>query len=78
MLHTRRTLSGAINFPSTINNCNFSDFVNEIYPPELKLKNVTATHIESSYLDTKINSGKGTEGIKTSIYDKREYLTKQN
>ena len=26
----------------------------------------------TSYLDTKINIGKGTEGIKTSIYDKRE------
>ena len=56
----------------SINNCNFGEFVNEIYPPELVLKNTTVTPTETSYLDTKINIGKGTERIKTSIYDKRE------
>ena len=56
----------------SINNCNFGDFVSEIYPPELELKNTTVCRTETSYLDTKINIGKGTDGIKTSIYDKRE------
>ena len=51
--------------------CNFGDFVSEIYPPELKLKNTTVCQTETSYLDTKINIGKGTDGIKTSIYHKR-------
>ena len=56
----------------SINNCNFGDFVNEIYPPELELKNTTVCQTETSYVDTTTNIGKGTEGIKTSIYGKRE------
>ena len=56
----------------SINICNFGDFVSEINPPELRIKNTTVFQTETSYLDTKINIGKGTEGIKTSIYDKRE------
>ena len=56
----------------SVNNCNFGDFVNEIYPPELELKNTTVNPTETSYLDTTINIGNGTEGVKTSIYDKRE------
>ena len=27
----------------SINNCNFGNFVNKIYPPELELKNTTVT-----------------------------------
>ena len=36
------------------------------------MKNTTVCQTETSDLDTKINIGKGSEGIKTSIYDKRE------
>ena len=56
----------------SINNSNFGKFIKEIYPPELQLKNTTVSQTETSYLDTTINIGEGTEAVKTSIYDKRE------
>ena len=56
----------------SINNSNFANFVNEIYPPELELKNTTVCPKETSYLDATINIGEETEAIKTSIYDKRD------
>ena len=40
----------------SINNC---DFVSEIYPLELELKNTTVCQTETSYLNTKINIEKG-------------------
>ena len=56
----------------SINNSNFANYVNEIYPSELELKNTTVSPTGTSYLDTTLNIGDGTEVVKTTIYDKRD------
>ena len=48
----------------SINKCKFSNFVNEIYPPELKLKNTAVVQTETTYLDTNITIGKVRKELK--------------
>ena len=55
----------------SINNADFENFIGEIYPSELELKNTTVTPDETTYLDTTINIGER-NAIQMSIYDKRE------
>ena len=56
----------------SMNNNDFADYVNEIYPPELELKNTTVSPTGTSYLDTTLDVGDGTQAVKSTIYDKRD------
>ena len=51
----------------------FGDFVDRIYPIELKIKDTTDTDRSALYLDLHLNID--SEGrLRTKIYDKRDYL----
>ena len=51
----------------------FGDFVDRIYPIELKIKDTTDTDRSALYLDLHLNiDSKGR--LRTKIYDKRDYL----
>ena len=55
----------------SINNPRFAEFLPSIYPPELEIKETTATTSSASYLDLYLefdDSGK----LSTKIYDKRD------
>jgi hypothetical protein len=55
----------------SINNPRFAEFLPSIYPPELEIKETTATASSASYLDIYLefdDSGK----LSTKIYDKRD------
>ena len=81
MMRTMKTDMGlAIRYSKTfryiddllsINNADFENFIGDIYPSELELKNTTVTPDETTYLDTTINIGER-NAIQMSIYDKRE------
>ena len=52
----------------SLNNSRFGDFVDRIYPIELKIKDTTDTDMSASYLDLDINS----EGrLRTKLRQKR-------
>jgi hypothetical protein len=54
-----------------LNNCKVGDFVDRIYPIEIKIKDTPHTPRSSSYLDPLLeidNAGR----LRTKLYDKRD------
>ena len=82
MLKTmKQDMSKAVTFSNTfryiddlfsVNNANFGNCVQEIYPSELELKNTTVAENEVCYLDTKIIQGDDNTPYRISVYDKRD------
>ena len=55
----------------SLNHPKFGDYLNDIYPPELEIKDTTDTSMSASYLDLYLeidNSGQ----LKSKLYDKRD------
>ena len=55
----------------SVNNCMFADYLDEIYPPELEIKDTTESATTASYLDIRLireTSGR----LNTELYDKRD------
>jgi len=57
----------------SLNNCKFGDFVDRIYPIELKIKDTTHTAMYASYLDLLIKID-DVGRLRTKLYDKRHDL----
>ena len=53
----------------SLNNSNFGDFVDRIYPIGLGIKDTTYTDMSASYLDLVIDSERR---LRTKLYDKRD------
>ena len=51
---------------------NFGNYISDIYPSDLKLKDTTLTSNEVCYLDTRIRNGDGNTPFHFSVYDKRD------
>ena len=55
----------------SVNNVDFGNYISEIYPSELELKDTSTSSTEVCYLDTNIKTGENTT-FRINIYDKRE------
>ena len=65
--HTYRYIDDLL----SVNNPKFADYVKQIYPPFLELKNATDAEDRTSYLDLLLYRGSAGE-LKTELYDKRD------
>ena len=55
----------------SINNPDFENYLGQMYPPELEIKDTTESNTSASYLDLLLSIGR--EGqLRTSLYDKRD------
>ena len=55
----------------SINNQDFDNYLSQMYPSELEIKDTTESNISASYLDLLLSIGR--EGqLCTSLYDKRD------
>ena len=57
----------------SLNNSRFGDFVDRIYPIELKIKDTTDTDRSASYLDLHLEID-SEDRLRTKLYDKRDYF----
>ena len=56
----------------SVNNENFKNYISDIYPSDLELKDTTLASNEVCYLDTRIRNGDSNTPFHLSVYDKRE------
>ena len=56
----------------SVNNENFGNYISDIYPSDLELKDTTLTSNEVCYLDTRIRNGDSNTPFHLSVYDKRD------
>ena len=55
----------------SINNPDFENYLGQMYPPELELKDTTESNTSASYLDLLLSIGRDGQ-LRTSLYDKRD------
>ena len=55
----------------SINNPEFENYLDQIYPVELEIKDTTESNTSASYLDLLLSIGRDGQ-LHTSIYDKRD------
>ena len=55
---------------SSINNPDFENYLGQIYPPELEIKDTTESNTSASYLDLLLSIGRDGQ-LHTSLYNKR-------
>ena len=55
----------------SINNPNFVNYLGQMYPPELEIKDTTKSNTSASYLDLLLSIGKDGQ-LRTPLYDKRD------
>ena len=82
MLRTmKQDMTQAVQFSNTfryiddllsVNNENFGNYISDIYPSDLELKDTTLTSNEVCYLDTRIRNGDSNTPFHLSDYDKRD------
>ena len=82
MLRTmKQDMTNAVQFSNTfryiddllsVNNKNFGNYISDIYPSDLELKDTTLTSNEVCYLDTRIRNGDSNTPFHLSVYDKRD------
>ena len=54
-----------------INNHDFENYLGQMYPPELEIKDTTESNTSASYLDLLLSIGRDGQ-LHTSLYDKRD------
>ena len=57
----------------SINNQEFENYLDQMYPVELEIKDTTENNTSASYLDLLISIGRDGQ-LHTFIYDKRDYF----
>ena len=57
----------------SINNPEFENYLDQMYPVELEIKDTTESNTSASYLDLLMSIGRDGQ-LHTSIYDKRDYF----
>ena len=55
----------------SINNTDFDNYLGQMYPTELEIKNMTESNTSASYLDIPLLFGRDGQ-LRTSLYDKRD------
>ena len=55
----------------SINNPDFENYLGQMYPPELEIKDTTESNTSASYLDVLLSIGRDGQ-LRTSLYDKRD------
>ena len=55
----------------SINNPDFENYLGQMYPPELEIKDTTESNTFASYLDLLLSIGRDCQ-LRTSLYDKRD------
>ena len=55
----------------SINNQDFEDYLGQMYPPELEIKDTMESNTAASYLDLLLSIGRDGQ-LHTSLYDKRD------
>ena len=55
----------------SINNPDFENYLGQMYPPELEIKDMTESNTSASYLDLLLSIGRDGQ-LHTSLYDKRD------
>ena len=55
----------------SINNLDFENYLGQVYPPELDMKDTTESNTSAFYLDLLLSIGKDGQ-LRTSLYDKRD------
>ena len=55
----------------SINNHDFENYLGQMYPPELEIKDTTESNTSASYLDLLLSIGRDGQ-LHTSLYDKRD------
>ena len=55
----------------SINNIDFENYLDQMYPPELEIKDTTESNTSASYLDLLLSIGRDGQ-LHTSLYDKRD------
>ena len=55
----------------SINNPDFENYLVQMYPPELEIKDTTESNTSASYLDLLLSNGRDRQ-LHTSFYDKRD------
>ena len=55
----------------SINNTDFENYLGQMYPPELEIKDTTESNTSASYLDLLLSIGRDGQ-LHTSLYDKRD------
>ena len=55
----------------SINNPDFENYLGQMYPPELKIKDMAVSNTSASYLDLLLSIGRDGQ-LHTSLYDKRD------
>ena len=55
----------------SINNTDFENYLGQMYPPELEIKDTTESNASASYLDLLLSIGRDGQ-LRTSLYDKRD------
>ena len=55
----------------SINNPDFENYLGQMYPPELEIKDTTESNTSASYLDLLLSIGMDGQ-LRTSLYDKRD------
>ena len=55
----------------SINNPDFENYLAQMYPPELEIKDTTESNTSASYLDLLLSIGRDGQ-LRTSLYDKRD------
>ena len=68
ILNTPRYFSFAL----SINNPDFENYLGQMYPPELEIKDTTESNTSASYLDSLLSIGGRDGQLHTSLYDKRD------
>jgi len=58
----------------SLNNSNFGDYVDHIYPIELEIKDMTDTDRSASYIDLHVEMYNEDRNIRTKLYNKRVYF----
>ena len=56
----------------SVNNENFGNYISDIYPSDLELKDTTLTSNEVCFLDTRTKNGDSNTPFYLSVYDKRD------
>ena len=74
----KKTLASQFNFTYryiadvlSINNPYFDNYLGQMYPAELEIKNTTESNTSASYLDLLLSIGRDGQ-LRTSLYDKRD------
>ena len=57
----------------SINNPDFKNYLSQMYPPELEIKDTTESNTSASYLDLLLSIGSDGQ-LRTSLYEKKEEI----